>query len=169
MKKDYTKYYSTTLSRYFNQWKIRLNVNKYEAAYFTKRRKEVYKPQDDHLTIEGKRIEWKSVIKYLGVHIDTKLTFKQHIENTISKVEKIMKILYSIINRRSKLNLNTKVLLYKTVFRPILTYAAPVWSSCARTHRTRLQVTQNKILKIMLNVPRYTSTSIVHERICYVE
>ena len=152
-----------SLLRHFNKWRIKLNVTKYEACYFTKRRKSVYKPLSDTIVIKGNHIKWQPVIKYLGVHIDNKLTFKQHIESIINKTEKIIKMLYSLINRRSRLNLRTKVLLYKTVLRPILAYAAPVWRSCAYSHRKRLQVTQNKILKMILDVPFYTSTCIVHD------
>lgn len=152
-----------TLLRHFVKWKIKLNISKYEACYFTRRRKEVYKPPESSIVIEGNAIEWKPAIKYLGVHIDSKLTFKAHTNNSISKVEKYIKILYPLINRRSRLTIKTKVLLYKSIFRPVLTYAAPVWSSCALVHRKRLQITQNKILKMMLNVPMYTSTSIVQD------
>lgn len=152
-----------SLLRYFVKWRIKLNIGKYEACYFTKRKKSVYKPTSDGIVIEGNNIRWKSVVKYLGVYIDDKLTFQHHIQEAINKAERTIKILYSLICRKSKLCLKNKILLYKTVFRPVLTYAAPVWRSCAMTHRKRLQVTQNKILKLMLGVPFYTSTSTVHE------
>ena len=42
-------------------------------------------------------------------------------------------------------------------------YAAPVWSMCAETHKKRLQVMQNKVLKMILNLKTRTPTLRVHE------
>lgn len=50
----------------------------------------------------------------------------------------------------------------KTIIRPTFSYSAPVWIECAQTHRKRLQVLQNKILKIMLNKCKRTPTIHIH-------
>lgn len=39
------------------------------------------------------------------------------------------------------------------IFRPIITYGFPAWHSCAQSRRMKLQVKQNKILKMMLDLP----------------
>ena len=38
-----------------------------------------------------------------------------------------------------------------------------VWECCAKTHKLKLQRIQNKILRMVLNVPSWTRTLDVHE------
>jgi hypothetical protein len=60
--------------------------------------------------------------------------------------------MYSLLHRKSALSIKNKILLYKVGIRPILTYGCPVFSSAAKTHLKKIQTTQNKILKMILNV-----------------
>ncbi|GFT46203.1 uncharacterized protein TNCV_1851041 [Trichonephila clavipes] len=55
--------------------------------------------------------------------------------------------------RNSPLSLENKVILYKQVLRPIITYASPVWGAAAATHMKKIQVIQNKILRLITNAP----------------
>ena len=68
-----------------------------------------------------------------------------------------------MLNRKSELNLTCKTLLYKIALRPIMTYAAPLLSQASSTNRKRLQVAQNKLLRMIQDVPRYTSTQQIHK------
>lgn len=151
-----------TLQRYSKKWRTRMNAEKFEAIFFTRRRKAEYFPRE-HLTASEIDIPWSSSLKYLGVHFQKNATFKIHFENSLSKIEKTTKILYPLIGRKSKLNLNSKLLLFKTVFRPILSYAAPVWRNAPKTHLKRLQVSQNKLLKLCLKTNLRAATAEVHQ------
>lgn len=62
-------------------------------------------------------------------------------------------MLYPLVCRRSRLSKPNKFLLYKVVFRPTMTYGFPAWHGCAQSHRKKLQVQQNKILKMMADLP----------------
>lgn len=147
---------------YFERWKIKLNESKTEAIFFTKRRAARYLPDSD-LNLNSNAVKWSKSIKYLGVLLDEKVTFKKHVDYANERAQKYIRILYSLINRRSKLNIRNKVLIFKSVFRPIMLYGAPAWSSCAATHRKSLQVTQNKLLKIIYNKPICYSTKKLHD------
>ncbi|GBM26703.1 hypothetical protein AVEN_124994-1 [Araneus ventricosus] len=57
-------------------------------------------------------------------------------------------------DQHSCLSLNNKVLLYKQVLMPILTYAAQIWGLSAKTHRKKVQTLQNKILRMKLRIHR---------------
>jgi len=148
--------------KYFKKWRIRMNPEKFEAIFFSRRRKSSYFPQTQFSSSDI-LIPWSSSIKYLGVHLQKNLTFQNHIRESISKVEKTTKILFPLIGRRSKLSIKNKLLLYKTIFRPVLSYAVPVWNNCAITLRKKLQVCQNKVLKLCLNRHWRTSTALVHD------
>lgn len=75
---------------------------------------------------------------------------------------KCFKSLYPLLNRNSKLSLENKLLLYKSIIRPILTYGAPVWKFTAKSHFKKLQIIQNKTLKIINVLPWRFSTSNLH-------
>lgn len=151
----------TTIFEFYYNWKIRIKENKSKIIYFTKRRAQRFLP-NNQLHLNNHKIPWSNSIKYLGIELDKKLTFSKHIEYTKLKALKYIKILYPFINRKSKLNIKNKLLLYKNVFHPLILYASPVWDNCAQSHLNTLQTTQNKILKLILNKPYYYKTTKLH-------
>ena len=151
------------LYRYFTKWKIVINQDKTQAIFFTNRRTKQL-PQRK-FKFDTSEIEWETTaVKYLGIYFDKRITFKKHIDYVIKKAFTAIRILYSMFNRKSRLQQACKVLLYKVAIRPIVTYGAPVFNSMAQTHKKKLQTVQNKILKMILNVPWLTSTVEIHER-----
>ncbi|GBM30555.1 hypothetical protein AVEN_265008-1 [Araneus ventricosus] len=72
-------------------------------------------------------INWSKDTKYLGVTLDSRLTYDKHITNINKKTRTAKARLYPLLGRKSKLSLKNKLLLYKTILRPIMTYASPVW------------------------------------------
>lgn len=112
--------------------------------------------------IGGQEIEWSNQIKYLGLVLDKKLTYKAHIQHVLEKTHKAVRILYSMLNRKSKLCVENKTLLYKVAIRPIFAYACPIFSSAAKTHINKLQICQNKTLRMIFGVPRYYRTNTIH-------
>ncbi|GBN26588.1 hypothetical protein AVEN_251419-1 [Araneus ventricosus] len=51
--------------------------------------------------------------------------------------------LYPLLCTRSKLSLGNKLLIYKTLLRPVISYVSPVWGAAASTHVKKLQTLQN--------------------------
>lgn len=155
------KQYLEMLGKYYKRWKIKINTDKTQAIYFSKRRtKEL---PTDPLNIFGKEIEWSPAVKYLGVILDKKLVLNQHINYAVEKVNKVIKILSPMLSRKSRFSTPNKLLLYKQVLRPILSYACPALANTAKTHLKKLQVTQNKIIKLILYLPWRTSTNLIHK------
>lgn len=148
---------------YFNKWKIVVNASKTQAIYFTRKRKDCYLP-NSNIKIGGVDVPWESKVKYLGVILDRKIIFNDHISYTINKVNTTIKILYPFINRKSKLSIENKLIMLKVIFHAIIFYAAPVWHDTADCHIKRLQVCQNKILKMMYDLPYHYSTSRLHSK-----
>ena len=72
-------------------------------------------------------------------------------------------ILYPLLNRKSELNIKNKILLYKVVIRPIFMYGCPAYREVAKTHIKKLQILQNKTLKLLLDRPFYERTETIHE------
>lgn len=149
------------INSYYTRWKMSTNNNKTQVIFFTKRRTKQLPHRN--FKIGDVEIEWQNTLKYLGIIFDKKLTFKDHIQTAIAKTNAATKILYSLINRRSRLNQNSKLLLYKVALRPIITYACPIFSTASKTHLQKLQICQNKLLRTILNSPPRTTTVSIHQ------
>ncbi|GFW22014.1 RNA-directed DNA polymerase from mobile element jockey [Trichonephila clavipes] len=134
------------LEDWFSKWKIALNVAKTEAVFFTRKTRLNY----PDIYLHNERIPWSQSTKYLGVTLDKKLTFKQHITRIRENFIKKALTFSHLISRRSKLSRSNKLLIYSSLLRPVITYASPVWSFAANTHIKKLEVLQNKTLRQIL-------------------
>jgi hypothetical protein len=152
------------LEDYCSSWKIKLNETKTEAILFTKSTKMGKLKLDNKVNFGGKLLEWKDNVKYLGVTLDSKLTHKAHIAASLMKARRAMSTLYCLLKKTSALSECNKITLYRSYIRPIITYAIPVFSNCANCHMQRLQVLQNKCLRMALNAPYRTRISTLHRK-----
>jgi hypothetical protein len=79
------------------------------------------------------------------------------------KANNAIRKIYPLIKRNSKLNVKNKIIIYKALLRPIVTYAAPVWSHLSDYALQPLEVFQNKCLRLIHNAPRYTNTQYLRD------
>ena len=63
----------------------------------------------------------------LGLTFDTKLTFKQHIDNTKEKAQKSINILKALTATKWGKQKETIVATYKAITRPTIEYASSIW------------------------------------------
>lgn len=150
-----------SVNKYFSKWKISVNPDKTQAIIFpfnNQRKRTITTP----IKLNNTAITFSNPIKYLGVTFDAKLNFGAHIKNICAKASRCISSIYPLIGYKSKLNLGNKLLLFKTIVRPLLIYASPIWSSAANCHIKKLQIQQNRCLKIIRNLPRRFSTNKLH-------
>ena len=131
---------------FFDRWKIKLNSSKTEAILVTQSRIMEKDRETDKINFNGQVLDWNEKVKYLGVILDRKLLFKAHTEYCISKAKKAMVAIYPLLRKGSFLNEKSKKILFTSYIRSILTYACPVFSNCAKTHISKIQIIQNKNL-----------------------
>lgn len=151
------------ISDHFTDWKIKLNHTKTESILFSRSPKTIKQKDDHHITLNNISIEWKNLVTYLGFNLDPRLTSGKHIDISIQKAKKAISILYCLLRKNCRVNNKAKITLYRSYIRPILTYACPVFANCAKTHMRKLQVTQNKCLRMALNAPFRTRIATLHE------
>lgn len=147
--------------KWYNNWNIRINPAKCQGKIFSLRR--IIDPPN--IEISGAIIPWNPkdrAIKYLGVHLDTRLTWSYHINQKLSQGNNRLRQLYPLINRKSSLKPECTILLYKTLLRPLVLYASPVWLNTSKTNIQKLQRFQNKILRIAVNAPWYIRNNQLH-------
>lgn len=144
------------------KWKIKLNIAKTQAIFFTPKRNICNLP-NSCLHLSGHTVSWLTNAKYLGVILDTKIIFRDHINPVKNKFSIAIKLLYPPINRNSDLSTDNKIQLCKHIFQSIILYASPVWGACAKFYIKTLQICQNKLLRMMLKLPWDYSTNILHK------
>ncbi|GBM61594.1 putative RNA-directed DNA polymerase from transposon X-element [Araneus ventricosus] len=142
--------YLDQLGRWLIRWKVQVNSDKCQSVYFTRRRTTPSPPK-----LYRRPIPWKDETKYLGVTLDKRLTYKTHVTEVRNKVTAINTKLYYVMGKNSKLSLRNKLLLYKTLMRPIMSYASPVWGAAAKTPINKLEIAQNKIARQITQAPWY--------------
>ncbi|KDR21068.1 hypothetical protein L798_04127, partial [Zootermopsis nevadensis] len=146
------------------KWRIKINVNKCSVALFSKRLTHLCS-EVPPLKIFGATIPRVNEVKYLGVILDRKLAYRSHISKAVCRANHRLRQLYPILTKSSSININLALKIYKTLLRPIITYAAPAWGYAAKTHISKLQVFQNKVLRIITKLPWVTAIEILHEKI----
>lgn len=151
-----------TIEKWMNTWRIRPNDSKTQAILFSKSR---LIQNHQKIKVNNTNINWSNTIRYLGLDFDKKMTWEINLNNRIKKANTQFRILYPLFAKNSKINLMTKVNLYKIMVRPILTFGAPTWCTMTRTRHKKLQVAQNKILRTIVNAPRYTPLRLIHREL----
>lgn len=94
--------------KYFNKWKIKLNNNKTEVLITSHNRRHVtHVLKSNDISISNNKH-----VKYLGVYLDSNLTFTYHISQTITKAKVAISILHKML-RNKHIKTKIKILLYK--------------------------------------------------------
>ena len=100
--------------------------------------------------INEDRIAFKSNVKYLGVQIDSQLSWKEHITVALSKISRGVGMLkYS----KKFLSLETVQKMYLGIVDPHIRYCCSVWGCAGDTILQKLQKIQNRAARIVTNSP----------------
>jgi hypothetical protein len=110
------------------QWAVKegQNISPHKTAIvsFTSRRKiEHLGP----LILHGKELKMLGEVKYLGVILDSKLTWNQHLQKTIKKAQTTFAVVRRMCGKKWGLRPSMVHWLYTRVIRPSILYAALVW------------------------------------------
>lgn len=143
---------------WFTKWRININTAKTQAVIFSKRR--VQLPQS--ISVFGNYINYELSVKYLGIHLDRRLTFKQHIDTIVAKAHVKLLRLYPLY-RSSKLSLKIKKVFYYSLIRSAILYACEAWGFAAKTHLLKIQRVQNRAARMITNSPRGLRIAQLHE------
>ena len=101
------------------------------------------------LTLNGTPLPVVHNIKLLGVHMNSKLNWNDHIDFIVSKARRTLFILYRA--RQFGFSVRTMFTLYLWYIRTGLEYAAPVWHpGITAQQNTRLERIQKRCLRIIL-------------------
>ncbi|GBN87145.1 RNA-directed DNA polymerase from mobile element jockey [Araneus ventricosus] len=155
------------LEGWFTKWKIAINATKTEAIMFHKNWISNMINKFPRVKIQNEIIPWPKEVKYLGVILDPRLTWKPHFLYVRGKFWANTRKLFPLIARNSRLDKEAKILIYTAHLRPILTYATPVWGCAANTNLKILEVLQNKIIRTICNASWFMSNTDIRKDLNY--
>ena len=127
------------------------NVKKAKCMILHKRRgaKFLKKVKKFRLNVNKYCINQVSEFKYLGVLLDNKLNWHQHIEFLCSKVSKATGVIY----RLKRLPQNAKKMLYHSLISSKLRYGVASWGSAKSPALKRLKLLNEKAVRYIMNFP----------------
>ena len=87
---------------------------------------------------QGKSLTHMPQVKYLGVHLDQKLSWKHHLTELNKRAARKLEYLLSLCSKVRGPPLDKILLIYKTFVRPLLDYACPIWDDASVAVKTSL-------------------------------
>ena len=131
------------LVNWLNSNRLALNLSKTNFVIFSAKNKPL-KPVT--IIINRKAVEQKDYVKYLGILIDSKLSFKQHITAITKTISRSIGLLYKLRHYVSKKIL---IMMYYILIYPFLIYALPVYGTADSTHLNKIYILQKKVVRLM--------------------
>ena len=149
------------LQHWFLCNKLTLNCSKSYFSIFHTKNKHVPDGLNE-IVVDNVAIKRSASVKYIGLHIDENFNWNVHIDSLIMKLVKYFGIFNQLKDYVSN-QLARK--LYHAIVYLNISYGIEVYGSCFDTSFDRLQVIQNKILKLLLRLNPYTSTNLLHSEL----
>ena len=120
--------------------RLSLNFAKTEFIFRPPRKK---LEQRVYLKLNGVKIYESTKIKYLGIILDNRLTWKHHVHELSKKLNRAVGMIYKIRDNCSDSVLRS---LYFSLSNSHLTYALSVWGNCDAIYSNKLLLLQNKFV-----------------------
>ena len=98
------------------------------------------------LKIHKKAISESDYIKYLGIMVDSTLTWNIHIDKISKTISRATGLLYKI---RPFVNNKTLKMLYYSLVYPHLNYVTEVWGSADPSYLNRILILQKRIVRML--------------------
>jgi len=144
---------------------LTVNPSKTEAMIFTRK----YKPEPiGPLRLWGKELPYTSSVKYLGIHLDPKLSWKFHLEVKRKKFYTSMWACRRAVGKTWGIKPSIALWIYKVILLPRLTYAAMVWWPRVEkvVARNLLRSLQDCYLRATMGAMKTTPTEALEIALC---
>ena len=122
--------------------KLSVNISKTNYTIFTNKCL-----NNTHISIKlaGCQIVCESSLKFLGIIIDNKLTWKNHINVICNKISKGIGVMYKL----HMLPIHILKMIYNAIVVPYLNYANIAWGNAADVYLSRLLKLQKRAIRIV--------------------
>ena len=138
------------LQEWERDWQMVFNPDKCEHIRITNKRKIV----QTSYKIHGQVLKETNKAKYLGVTIDSKLTWNSHVDVVTKRANQTISFLQRNLSACPK---DIKALSYKSLVRPQVEYAATVWDPPTKTSNSKVEAVQRRAARFCHGDYRRTS------------
>ena len=142
---------------WLSKWRIKVNEQKSKHITFTLRQNTC-----QEIKLNGIRIPQSTDVTYLGIHLDRRLTWRNHILSRRTQANLKMHSLSFLLNHRSKLSLDNKIRIYNSMIKPVLIYGIQLWGKACATNIHVIQRTQSRMLRMITGAPWYVRNEDLH-------
>ena len=133
---------------------LKFNAEKTIAVHFSRKRKtSPYK-----LKLEGQEINYSNSAKYLGVVLDRKLSWREHIEQKITGARKLLGLTSRLVSDNYGPKPPLMKWCYEGIVRTALTYGALVWGQKAEHYKDKLRKLNRLAINTLTRVPKSAPT-----------
>ena len=147
------------LEGWCRRWRVKINGDKSNLLFITRTRESI--EENFCLTLFDDIIRPVTSAKFLGVEIDSMLTFRKHFESVDNRSSKRLNVLKVLAHNGVEATVLMK--LYKIYVRPLSEYGSAAFIAAPKTQISRLQKIQNQALRICLKLPSYIRTTLLHD------
>jgi len=120
---DIMKVALKTVEDWCKEEELTVNASKSDAVLFTRKRGLIV----EGLRLFGSEINVSRSVRYLGVILDSKLTWNEHVDTKVQKATRALFQCKRVCGRNWGVTPEAMYWIYTMMVRPILTYAAVVW------------------------------------------
>lgn len=142
------------IQRWLKLWRIKPNETKSVQVTFTMGKKTC-----PPVFLNKKQLTQSEEAKYLGIHLDRRLTWSKHILSKRKQLGCKLTKMYWLMGRKSRLSLENKLLIYKSILKPIWTYGIQLWGSLSNIQM--FERFQSKVLRMIVDAPWYVPNSLI--------
>jgi hypothetical protein len=143
-------------------WKLKLQPTKTELIHFRLHPRKQYK-HPVKVKVEDTIIKPLDSTRYLGVIIDQRLNWRNHLEHIETKIAPRISLVRYLSRTAYEPNNKTMTNIFKSIVRTVIIYGYPVLLTANEKVWNRLQIMQNKAIRAALGLPIYTSVEYIHK------
>ena len=137
----------STLVDWAKTWGMSFNVKKCNVLTITRRTK---KKRSYTYKMSGEKVEGIRDTKYLGITLNSKLTWDTHISKISSEANRMLGLLRRNLKYSPK---HIKEAAYKSYVRPKTEYCATIWDPHTKKDSTKIEMVQHRAARFVSNTP----------------
>jgi hypothetical protein len=100
-------------------------------------------------------------VKYLGLHLDRRLTCHKHIFTKWKQLVITLTKIYWLLGRKSNITTSNKLLIYKAILKPTWTYEMQLWATVSTFNIEILERFQSKPLRMIVDASWYVPNTVI--------
>ena len=160
--RDLGQHYITACNKWCEANGLKLSAIKTQVIIFSRKNKISLPPK---IKLKGLDIDFCNTIKYLGIHLDNRLNWHEHVHQTAKKCTNILFATRKMIGEKWGLSPDKICWVFNAIIKPLMTYACVTWAPRLLENKslmTKLDRAGNLTLLMASGARRSSSQEVLH-------